>query len=123
MEILRPLSGVLISIEPGAHAPFRRRLVLGQDTVGAIERAVRITQLSCSECLILDCEELPAETAQAWLKLPGRESIRVVVTPASEGALACAFVQPLYPSELKALLAYRPQVQQSRRPRPRCTLL
>lgn len=89
-----------------------------------IERAVRIARISLSECTILDCEEPPAETAQTWLKLPGREPIRIVATPSATGELTCAFVQSLHPTELQAVLAHRPaQVQPHQRHQPRCTLL
>lgn len=124
MESLRPISAMLISMEPRAGSHFRRRLLLAEPTAAAIQKQVRITRISTSGCVIADCGEAPAETALVWLRLPGKEPARVVVAPLDGGGLACDFVQPLYPSELQALLAYGPaQGQRSQRLRPRCTLL
>src|SRR3954469_829192 len=122
MEVLRPISALLISTggTPDARSP--RRLVIAPPS-GATEIEVRITQLSTTKCVAAKLDGKFADGEAAWLKLPGRPPIRIIAHPAEDGALVCSFAQPLYPSEVETLLRSeqaRPRVSQIR---PRCTFL
>ena len=124
MDLLRPVSALLISMEPGAGCHSRRRLFVTQPAGTATETPVRITKISTQGCFIADIDDLPNPSAQTWLKLPGKEPIRVLAEPEPGQGLACSFAQPLYPVELDAMIAHGPsEFRRSGRPRPRCTLL
>ena len=104
MELLRQISALLISAAPNGAGQGRRRLLAGQP--GAMnETPVHVIRMTTRGCLIADCPAAPADGAQTWLKLPGREAIGITIEPGPEGALACTFAHPLYPAELEALLA------------------
>jgi len=122
MELLRPVSALLISTAPNGAGEGRRRLLVGQS--GAmVETPVQVSRITTRCCLIADCPAAPADGAQTWLKLPGREAIAIAIEPGPEGALACTFFHPLYPAELEALLApVPPEPRWHDRPKARCTI-
>ena len=122
MESLRPISALLISAAPNGAGQGRRRLLAAQP--GAMnETPVHVARLTTRGCVIADCPEAPADGAQAWLKLPGREAIGILTEWTPDGALACAFLQPLYPTEVAALLAPEPaEPRWHDRPKARCTI-
>lgn len=88
-----------------------------------IETPVLVTHMTTRGCLLTDCPAAPADGAQTWLKLPGKEAIGIGAEPGPDGTLACAFAHPLYPAELEALLAPGPSGLPWRdRPKARCTI-
>jgi hypothetical protein len=124
MDLMRPISALLISMEPAEGRNPRRRLFMTHPATAAIETPVRITRISVRGCVVADLEALPSPSAQTWLKLPGREPVRILAEPAPGGGLACSFAQMLYPAELEALVAHGThEFRRCERPRPRCTLL
>jgi hypothetical protein len=124
MNLLRPVSALLISMKQRADGLPRRRLFVTGSAAAAIETPVRVTKMTIHGCFIADLEDLPNAFAQTWLKLPGKEPLRILAEPAPGGGLTCSFAQPLYPAELDALLAHgAPEFRRSERRPPRCTLL
>ena len=122
MDLLRPISALLISAGPNGARQGRRRLLAAQSAV-MNETPVRVTRMTTRGCLIADCPAAPADGARTWLKLPGREAVGIGIEPGPEGALACTFAQPLYPAELEALLAPGPpEPRWHDRPKVRCTI-
>jgi hypothetical protein len=123
MDLLRPLHATLISLEPGAGAQSRRRLFV-TELAKAKETQVRVAKISAHGCVLVDLPEAPSDSAQTWLKLPGKEPRRIVTGAVTGEDLACTFVQPLYPAELDALVAHGASEPPRReRPRPRCTFI
>jgi hypothetical protein len=122
MDLLRPISALLISAGPNGAREGRRRLLAGQSAV-MNETPVRVTRMTTRFCLIADCPAAPADGARTWLKLPGREAIGIAIEPRPEGTLACTFAHPLYPAELESLLAPGPpELRWHDRPKARCTI-
>ena len=122
MELLRPIPALLIGAGPNGDRQNRRRLLASQSAV-MIETPVRVTHMTTRFCLVVDCPEAPADGAQTWLKLPGKEAIGILTEPGPDGAMACAFIHPLYPSELETLLAPGPpEPRWPHRPKVRCTI-
>ena len=124
MDLLRPVSASLISMEPTADRNPRRRLFVTCPGPAAVETPVKVTRISVHGCMIADLEALPSRSAQTWLKFPGKEPMRILAEPAPRGGLTCSFTQPLYPAEIETLVARGThELRRSERPRPRCTLL
>ena len=124
MDLLRPVSALLISMEPAADRNPRRRLFVTHPGPAAVETPVRVTRISVQGCFVADLEALPSLSAQTWLKFPGKEPVRMIAEPAPGGGLTCSFAQPLYPAEIEAMIAHGShEFRRSERPRPRCTLL
>jgi hypothetical protein len=124
MDLLRPVSALLISMESAADRNPRRRLFVTGSGPAAVETPVRITRISVHGCFIADLEALPSPSEQSWLKFPGKEPTRILAEPAPGGGLTCRFPQPLYPAEIDTLIAHGThESRRSERPRPRCTLL
>ena len=122
MEPLRPISALLISAAPNGAGQSRRRLLAAQ-SAAMNETPVHVTRLTTRGCVVADCPPERADGPPAWLKLPGREAIGIVTEWTADGALACAFVQPLYPAEVAALLAPGPaELRWHDRPKARCTI-
>jgi hypothetical protein len=122
MELLRPISALLISAAPNGARQGRRRLLASHSAV-MTETPVLVTHMTTRGCLIADCPAAPADGAQTWLKLPGKEAIGIGTEPGPDGAMACAFAHPLYPAELEALLAPGPpELRWHDRPKARCTI-
>jgi hypothetical protein len=123
MDLLRPLPATLISLEPGAGAHSRRRLFV-TEPAKAKETQVRVAKISTHACVLVELAEPPSDSAQTWLKLPGKEPLRILIGAGAGKELACTFVQPLYPAELDALVAHGgPEPPRRERPRPRCTFI
>jgi hypothetical protein len=124
MDLLRPVSALLISMEPAADRNPRRRLFVTRPGAAAVETPVRVTRISVHGCFVADLEPLSSLSAQTWLKFPGKEPVRMIAEPAPGGGLTCSFAQPLYPAEIEALIAHGAhEFRRCERPRPRCTLL
>jgi hypothetical protein len=124
MDLLRPVSALLISMEPADDRNPRRRLFVTHSAAAAIETPVRVTRISIHGCFVADLEALPSPSAQTWLKLPGKEPVRILAEPESGGGFTCSFVQALYPAEIEAIITHGTfEYRRSERPKPRCTFL
>ena len=123
MDLLRPISALLIKADAKDGTPATRRLLVAPPA-GAAQREVAVIRITLDGCTFAEGATPLEETALAWLKFPDRAPIRVRIDRATDGSLQCSFAQPLYQADLQELSSHgHPRASRSATTRARCTFV